>query len=298
MRSVRTIPLLALVALAAALAPGAAGAATCPTGVFPDLSKRPGAGAGYAKPSVRVSCSATRLKVASNGMPSYRFTAKTPNPLRTQTWRWSVPLAPKVAVAATSIDGRMGTLGFTTTGIPFYGPEEGEMPAEEAHGDPFFNGILDRCYGHTGPMGEYHNHALRWIPSCGFTRQKVVGYAVDGFPVYAGPACLDAACTRTATMASGYVRTGNPTTDAWDAYAYTGGGETVLDACNGRVQPDGSYGYHITTTFPYIIGCLRGTPVTQAGAAGGPMPPMGPPPMGGPPPPQAGDRSAAAHEHG
>lgn len=273
---------LVLIALATALvaAGGAptAGAAACPTAVFPNVAAKAGAGSGYAKARVQVSCTATRLKVSSNGMPSYTFTPKTPNPLRTQTWTWSVPLAPKVAVATTSIDGRMGTLGFTTTGIPFYGPEEGEMPIAEAHGDPFFNGILDRCYGHTGPAGEYHNHALRWVASCGFTKQTIVAYANDGFPVYAGPACMNAACTTKATLVSGYVRTGNPKTHAWNAYTYRTGGATTLDACNGRTEPDGSYGYHITTGFPYIIGCYRGTPVTQQGAAGGPMPPMGPPP--------------------
>ena len=279
--------ILAVVCAAAAWAP-AASAATCPTAVFPDVGKRAGAGAGYAAPSVRVACTATRLKVTSNGMPSYTFTPKTPNPLRAQTWSWSVPLAPRQAVSTTSIDGRMGTLGFTTTGIPFYGPEEGEQPVSEAHGDPRYNGLLDRCLGHTGPMGEYHNHALRWTASCGFTRQRIVAYALDGFPVYAGPACMDTACSRTATLRSGYARTGDPTRNAWDAYTYQAGGATTLDACNGRVEPDGSYGYHVTTGFPYIIGCFRGTPVAQSGAAGGPMPPM----MGPPPPP--GVRSAFA----
>jgi hypothetical protein len=45
-------------------------------------------------------------------------------------------------------------------------------------------------------------------------------------------------------------------------------------------------------TFPYIVGCLKGTPKTQSGAAAAPMPPMGgnnQPPQGGngqkPPPP-------------
>ena len=272
-RIILTMSSLALLA-AIAIGAGPAAAATCPTKVFPNLSKKAGAGAGYEKPSVTVSCSSTRLKVSSNGMPSYTFVAKTPNPLRTQKWNWSVPLSPKVAVSMTSIDGRMGTIGFTTTGLPFYGPEEGEQPADEAHGDPFFNGILDSCYGHTGPGGEYHNHALRWTTGCGFTTQKIVAYATDGFPVYAGPACMNAKCTSTATLQSGYARTGNPKTYAWEAYTYRSGGTKTLDKCNGRTQPDGSYGYHLTKGFPYIIGCYRGTPVTQSGAAGGPMPPM------------------------
>ena len=87
-------------------------------------------------------------------------------------------------------------------------------------------------------------------------------------------------------MKSGYVRTGNPKKDSWSAYTWkASSSKTTLDKCNGRTQPDGSYGYHATSGFPYTVGCLRGTPVAQAGAAGGPMPPMGPGP-GGPPPRQ------------
>jgi hypothetical protein len=79
----------------------------------------------------------------------------------------------------------------------------------------------------------------------------------------------------------------------WNAYAFKASSSpTVLDECNGRIQPDGTYGYHATLTFPYIVGCLKGTPKTQSGAAAAPMPPMGgsnQPPQGGnsqkPPPP-------------
>ena len=272
----RIIPITFCLALFMALAGGAstAAAATCPTSVFPNLSSKAGAGAGYAKPSVKVSCSSSRLKVSSNGMPSYTYVAKTPNGLAAQSWSWSVPLSPKVAVSTTSIDGRMGTLGFTTTGLPFYGPEEGPVPPDEAHGDPVYNGVVDSCYGHTGYNADYHNHAVRWTSACGFTKQTIVGYAIDGFPIYAGSACMNKACTKKSTLKSGYVKTGNPKTNAWDAYTYRAGGSTTLDKCNGRTQPDGTYGYHATSTFPYIIGCFRGTAVTQSGRAAGPMPPM------------------------
>ena len=87
-------------------------------------------------------------------------------------------------------------------------------------------------------------------------------------------------------MKSGYVKTGDPTTNSWDAYTYkTSKATGVLDACNGRTQPDGTYGYHATTGFPYIIGCFTGTAAITAGRAAEPMPPMGgQPPAGGPPP--------------
>jgi hypothetical protein len=82
----------------------------------------------------------------------------------------------------------------------------------------------------------------------------------------------------------------------WSAYSFKAStSKTVLDECNGRIQPDGTYGYHATLTFPYIVGCLKGTPKTQSGAAAVPMPPMGgnnQPPQGGngqqPPPPPGG----------
>ncbi len=250
-------------------------ASGCPTALFPDLSGAAGAGAGYAKPSVQVSCSATELLVTSNGMPSYTFTPKTPNPLGTQSWSWHVPLHPTLAATNTSIVNRLGTLGFTVTGLPIYGPTEGPVPSTEAYGDPVYNGILDTCKGHTGPNKEYHNHALLDSSSCGFGVSPVLGYALDGFPIYGPRGCLDAACTQVVTFTSGYELTGNPKTYSWKAYTYVAKSDpTVLDACNGRTLPDGTYAYVATSTFPYTFGCFRGTPTSQTGAAAAAMPAM------------------------
>ena len=241
---------------------------------FPDLSTSPGAGSGYAKPSVSVSCSDTELLVTSNGMPGYTFVPRTPNPLGAQTWSWHIPLAPTVAAAATPVATRFGTIGFTVTGLPVYAAMEGAQPAAEAFGDPVYNGILDSCKGHTGPRSEYHYHALENTGSC-LLVQPLLGYALDGFPIYGPNGCLDVACTQVVTFRSGWVPTGNPTTNAWSNYAYQSSSDPkVLDQCNGRVGPDGTYRYYATSGFPYTIGCFKGTPVTQAGAAGGPMPPM------------------------
>ena len=78
------------------------------------------------------------------------------------------------------------------------------------------------------------------------------------------------------SIKSGYVKTGNPKTNSWTAYTYkASSSKNVLDKCNGRTEADGSYAYHATSTFPYTIGCFKGTPVTQQGAAEAPMPPMG-----------------------
>ena len=267
----------------------------CPVTSFPDLSQSVGAGAGYAKPALSVTCSKTELKVTSNGMISFAFEPKTPNALSTQEWSWSVPLNPVKASATTTIRNVLGTLGFTVSGLPIYGPTEGPQPPAQAFGDPVYNKIMDTCGGHTGPAREYHHHAITLAQQCNLSKQKILGYALDGFPIYTTLGCLNTKCTKSAVMRSGYVRTGDPTTNSWDAYIFkTSKATGVLDACNGRTQPDGTYGYHVTTDFPYIIGCFAGTATLPKGRAGGPMPPMGGPgqpmdgqgpPMGGPPKP-------------
>ena len=39
-------------------------------------------------------------------------------------------------------------------------------------------------------------------------------------------------------------------------------GRVVFSAAslNGRTRPTGEYVYHATDTFPYLLGCYRGTP--------------------------------------
>jgi hypothetical protein len=250
----------------------------CPVTAFLDLSNSVGAGAGYGKPSISVSCTTSELKVISNGMISFPFEPRTPNALTEQKYEWSVPLNPIKASATTSIRNVLGTLGFTVSGLPIYGPTEGQMPAAQAFGDPVYNKILDTCGGHTGPGREYHHHAITLEEQCNLSKQKILGYALDGFPIYTTLGCLNAKCTKSALMKSGYVKTGDPTSNTWDAYTYQASkASTTLDACNGRTQPDGTYGYHATTNFPYIIGCFAGTATLAKGRAGAPMPPMGRP---------------------
>lgn len=247
----------------------------CPTAVFPNLSTTAGAGAGYAMPAVSANCTATEVIVASNGMPSYTFVPRTPNPLAVTTWSWHVPLRPVVAAATTSIVDRGGTLGFTVTGLPIYGPTEGPTPVAEAYGDPVYNGILDTCGGHTGPQSEYHYHALHSVAACNLNTSYILGYALDGFPIYNSVGCIDLACSTTAVFTSGYDMTGNPHSHSWLAYTYNAAGKTnVLDQCNGRIGPDGTYRYHATSVFPYTFGCFKGLPTAQSGNAGAPMPPM------------------------
>lgn len=244
-----------------------------------------GAGAGYAKATLAGSCAETTFTLTSNGMPFYTFVAMTPNALKTVNQSWTVPRHPAIAAKTTEVP-LVGVAGFTVSGLPFFGPTEATEPADQIYGDPVYNGLMDGCMGHTSP-GEYHNHALLvkcltaaalkvaepWtLPDPAATEASpVIGWAMDGFPVYGPYGCVDAACKQVAEMKSGYVKTSDPKTYAWKAYTYTAvpSDPTVLDACNGRIGPDGTYRYHATSGFPYIIGCFKGTPASSTGGNSG-----------------------------
>jgi hypothetical protein len=228
------------------------------------------AGAGYPAPTLDARCEGDLLIVDSNGIPNFSFVAITPNALAAQTYRWEIPLSP--AAAATSADVPLvGPSAIAVNGLPIFGPTE--APAMGSR-DPFLDGILDYCNGHTAPGGIYHFHAP---PECLFTdyegrTQLVVGYALDGYPILAPFECTDAGCTATGELRSSYRQIeavyGTTILNAWDAHEYVDGlGD--LDRCNGRDLPGGGYAYYATRTFPYFVGCYHGTPRTQTTGGGG-----------------------------
>jgi hypothetical protein len=235
-----------------------------------DVASAPGPGAAYASPWITGACEDETFTVESNGIPHYTFVPLTPNALVEAEQHWEIPTAPVLAASPTDIP-LLGVMAFTVGGTSIFGPNEGQFP--DAFGDPIYNAITDGCTGHTA--FEYHNHALsqKCLTTAGLVAEPwtlpdvdsskpspILGWALDGFPIYGPYGCLDKDCAEVAEMTSGWVQITDPSTYAWDAHEFvTGGGATVLDQCNGRVQPDGSYGYHATATFPYILGCFSGT---------------------------------------
>jgi hypothetical protein len=245
---------------------------SCPkAALFPELTAN-AANAAYPDPEVTAKCDGTDLVVTSNGIPWYEFVALTPNELAAQSLEARIPLEPVAAAEPITLN-LLGGVGFALVGLPVNSPNEAAVP--EPYGDPVYNEIVDACYGHTGPNGDYHLHAMdvlcsTMVAPVSGAPSPIIGFALDGFPIYGPDACLDADCTEIATMQSGYAQTGDPTTYAWDAYSYTASSDpTVLDVCNGRTEPDGSYGYHMTRTFPYVVGCYHGEVTLPEGGGGG-----------------------------
>ena len=81
-------------------------------------------------------------------------------------------------------------------GLVIYGPNEGAFP--DPFGDPVYNSIVDDCMGHTGGNADYHYHALlvacilRSVTVAEDEPDPVIGFALDGFPIYGPRGCADA----------------------------------------------------------------------------------------------------------
>ncbi|MCO4773366.1 MAG: YHYH protein [Deltaproteobacteria bacterium] len=245
-----------------------------------DVTNAAGAGGDYPPPELTAECVNGELVVTGNGIPTYQFVALTPAGLTEVAQSYRVSLDPQIAADGPTNIPLLGRAGFAVNGLPWFGPNEAAFP--DPYGDPVYNGIVDGCAGHTAM--EYHNHALvqkclvqstvrestPWtLPDPDPTvASPIIGWALDGFPIFGPFGCLDSACEEVVEMNSSWNQTGDPSTYAWDNHEYVERTDpSYLDRCNGRVQPDGAYGYHATSTFPYILGCYMGTP-EGAGAPG------------------------------
>ncbi len=190
-----------------------------------------------------------KIYIQGNGLPthytgtfpiqSYDFALQydpNPNPIRQYTINVALPIQPTVSARPNCLPP--GPIGIMTSGAPFFSAldEQGhDAPARE---------MQDGCSGHPQQQGMYHYHAL---PACinsgpAGHPSRVIGWAVDGFPI-TGP------------------RGANGVT-------YT---NAMLDACHGTTGPVtvGSriirmYHYVATMEFPYTLGCLRGRSVVRA----------------------------------
>jgi hypothetical protein len=107
----------------------------------------------------------------------------------------------------------------------------------------------------------------------------LVGFALDGFPIYAryGYTTATSASSAIKVVKSSYklkstASSGRPSTSTYPMGLFTqdyeySAGSGDLDECNGRFGvtpefPNGIYHYYITDTWPYMGRCLKGTPTT------------------------------------
>jgi hypothetical protein len=216
---------------------------------------------GYPDPVLLATCTDSSFTVQSNGIPNFEFVISNPNQLKAQNYNFSLPRNPSFAASTTAVP-LGGSIGITINGLPIFGPTEAP---NDGYKDPYLNGILDYCNGHPAQRGDYHLHARPNTTACIADISvvgQVLGYAFDGFPIVGPYSCTDASCTSKKKLLSSWrVKTGvnAQTSPAWDAHEYVAGlGD--LDKCNGYTRSDGSYAYVATDSFPYFVGCYKGTP--------------------------------------
>ena len=130
----------------------------------------------------------------------------------------------------------------------------------------------DSHNAHTQPDGAYHYHGdpMAIYDSSGQTASGVIGFAADGFPIY-GPFIDKSGSIRRVT--SSYVLKNGMRQNQSGEGAFPGGtydgtyiddyeyqaGVGDLDECNGMMI-NGRYGYFVTSTYPWIMKCFKGTP--------------------------------------
>ena len=159
--------------------------------------------------------------------------------------------------------------------------------ADEWRFDPMFAGngfTTDSHNAHTQPNGAYHYHGSpnALFDGTGDSESGTVGFAADGFPIY-GLYIEDDDGVREVQSSYQLIQGNRPTLDLGGSSAQHSGqpydgtfrqdyeyveGSGDLDECNGMFK-DGSYGYYVTSGFPYIVGCFKGTPDASFVGGGG-----------------------------
>ena len=252
------------------------------------------------------SCTTTNRVLSANGLPDHVVgtfpNADNPNRISAQTVAASATLSPAVVSTA----GAAATVvGYALNGVKFDPNTGGTCDNAgtscsliggsgnwrmEALGQTSFKFGTDSSNAHVQPTGEYHYHGMPegYVTKLGKGQaMTLVGWASDGFPIYARYGYTVATdATSAVKVLKGSYRTkstpdvNRPATSLYPMgtflqdYEYVAGlGD--LDECNGRTGvtpefPQGIYHYMITDTYPYIQRCVKGTATATAGAGGPP----------------------------
>ncbi len=231
--------------------------------------------------------------IRANGIPNHQTgvfpNSGNPNRIAAQETLVRLPLNPEIAPRPLVVGP--GPFGWALNGVPFE-PVAAEYylgrPASGWRYEALSGAVplgLDANHAHVQPSGAYHYHGLPTqlletfdIPSD--RHAPLVGWAADGFPIYAlsGYADPNNAGSPVIEMTSSYRRKvgrrpggGENPGGYYDGtfvndYEYSPGSGT-LDACNGRTTvtpefPAGTYAYFLTRDWPVIPRCFRAAPVS------------------------------------
>jgi hypothetical protein len=248
-------------------------------------------------------CSSTMRTLSGNGLPNHAVgsfpNAGNPNTISAQSISASMTLTPVKGTTNRAIGGPGGANVYSLSSVKFDPGTAGTCPSNmtsaascnlamgsdvwrvEALGQSTFNFGVDGNNAHVQPTGEYHYHGMPegLLSNAGATtanpKMVLVGWASDGFPVYARY------CYSVANDASSAIKVctgsfakdtvadaGRPATTLVPIGAFLSdwsyvAGSGDLDDCNGRTGvtpefPGGIYYYMATDSYPYFSRCVKG----------------------------------------
>lgn len=234
---------------------------------------------------VSISVRGSTRYIRSNGIPDHAVgqfpNSGNPNAIRAQSYRFEMPVSPEKARRSTP--GGMTAFGVAVNGVPL-DPGAAEFWEGDSRSGWQYDALggavalgLDANYGHVQPNGAYHYHGLPvgLLQNLGWrsgAASPLLGYAADGFPIYAIFAAVDGALQR--VRSSYRLKSGNRPGGAGPGGTYDGtfnedyayvAGSGDLDANNGAYitsaeYPAGTYAYILTETYPVVPRSFAGTP--------------------------------------
>ena len=241
-----------------------------------DLETSAGSSSGLPAPRVQITVEGESRVIRANGIPDHemgRFPGPgCPNAVSAQDYTFRVPLHPKTNATFTAL--KQQAIGVAVNGVPL-DPGTAEFWKNDRNSGWHIEAIgggknlgLDQNQAHVQPSGAYHYHGIPTglLAKLGEKDPALIGYAADGFPIYA----------RTSENRSSYrLKSGTrPGGSAGPGGAYDGTytadyeyvkGLGDLDEANGRTgvtpeYPQGTYYYVATAEFPFYPRMLKGTP--------------------------------------
>lgn len=249
------------------------------------------------------SCDTTTRSLTGNGLPDHAVgefpNAGNPNTISAQSVSASMTLTPTMGSSTTTVGGPNGAFIYARNSVKFDPGTAGTCPDTatqasdcnlangtdqwrvEALGQDVFDFGEDDNNAHVQPTGEYHYHGMPEgiLENEGATdtdrKMTLVGWASDGYPVYARYCYTDALDASSAlkvcegSYALDTVADSDRPATSWvplgafvsDWNYVTDSGD--LDDCNGRTGvtpefPDGIYYYMATDSYPYMSRCVKG----------------------------------------
>jgi hypothetical protein len=244
------------------------------------------------------SCTSSLRKLSANGVPDhdvglFNIQADLDFKIAAQSINVSAPIAPLLTTTVTNLGGPAGDIAYMLNGIKVDAGTGGSCNDSgsnctllgqagqwrmEALGQTSFNFGADSNNAHVQPGGVYHYHGMPegLITKLGKGQaMTLVGWAADGFPVYAryGHSVATDAQSALKLIKSSYrvkatPDANRPATSLYPMGTFMQDYEYVsalgdLDECNGRSGvtpefPGGIYHYFATDTYPYLQRCIKG----------------------------------------